>query len=68
MGKRMGRIRRIQTDFFELLFKNQEKTKKIRVNLPNPPNPFSHRIAIVSQHSEIRNPQSEIVNVIVFGF
>jgi hypothetical protein len=59
MGERIERIGRIDTDFFFAMFQIWAK-KKIRINLPNPPNPFSHRITIVSQHSEIHNPQSEI--------
>jgi hypothetical protein len=45
MGERIGRIGRIYTDFLgtnaRILSK---KVKKIRFNLPNPPNPFSHCI------------------------
>jgi hypothetical protein len=62
MGERMGRIGQMNTDFLVLrsILIHVQK-KKIRVNQPNPPNPFSHRITIVSQHSEIRNPHSEII-------
>jgi hypothetical protein len=46
MGERIGRIGRIETDFF-LIFSRIPSTcthEKIRFNPPNPPNPFSHRI------------------------
>jgi hypothetical protein len=48
MGERIGRIRRIETDFscfFCSDFENQAK-KKIRPYPPDPPNPFSHRITL----------------------
>jgi hypothetical protein len=45
MGERIRRIGQIGTDFLNpnarILSK---KSKKIRFNLPNPPNPFSHSI------------------------
>jgi hypothetical protein len=45
MGERIGRIGRIDTDFLGVhVLEIREKSKKIRFNLPNPPNPFSHRI------------------------
>jgi hypothetical protein len=47
MGERIGRIRRICTDFFlNECLKSEQKIKKIRVNPLNPPNPFSHCIGI----------------------
>jgi hypothetical protein len=47
MGERIGRIGRIQTDFGDLNARiSSKKSKKIRFNLPDPPNPFSHRIGI----------------------
>jgi hypothetical protein len=36
--------------------------RKIRVNPPNLPNPFSHSIPKVSPHSQSANPHSEIRN------
>jgi hypothetical protein len=58
MGERIGRIGRIQTDFF-YFFTDSKHThpKKIRSYPPDPPNPFSHRITTVSQHSKISNPK-----------
>jgi hypothetical protein len=55
MGERIGRIGRIDTDFFWMRVLchsvgNQRflrNDKKIRVNPPDPPNPFSHRITIL---------------------
>jgi hypothetical protein len=45
----MGRIGQINTDFFYFLLDHLiEIAKKIRVNLPNPPHPFSHSITIIS--------------------
>jgi hypothetical protein len=42
MGERIGRIR---TDFFGVrALEIRQKSKKIRFNPPDPPNPFSHRI------------------------
>jgi hypothetical protein len=42
MGERIGRI---ETDFWELYSQNpSKKTRKIRLNPPDPPNPFSHCI------------------------
>jgi hypothetical protein len=51
MGERIGRTGRIDTDFFRVMcLEIREKSKKkIRANPPDPPNPFSHRITIVSQ-------------------
>jgi hypothetical protein len=47
MGERIGRIGRIQTDFLNPNAQiSSKKSKEIRVNPPNPPNPFSHRITI----------------------
>jgi hypothetical protein len=47
MGERIGRIGRIDTDFYGArMLGIREKSKKIRVNPPDPPNPFSHRIII----------------------
>jgi hypothetical protein len=54
-----------ETDFFSILtwILNLNK-KKIRLHPPNPLNPFSHRIGIVSPipKSEIPNPKSPILN------
>jgi hypothetical protein len=46
MGERMGRIGRIRTDFFFgfILKIRAKKSRKIRLNPPDPPHPFSHRI------------------------
>jgi hypothetical protein len=46
MGERIGRIGRIETDFFLIFygFQAHAPQKKIRWYPPNPPNPFSHRI------------------------
>jgi hypothetical protein len=45
MGERIGRIGRIQTDFFLVrMLGIRKKSKKIRSDLPDPPNPFSHCI------------------------
>jgi hypothetical protein len=45
MGERMGRIGRIETDFFDFSRISSTRTqKKIRFNPPDPPHPFSHRI------------------------
>jgi hypothetical protein len=47
MGERIRRIGQIETDFLLTMHEFQaKKSKKIRFNLPNPPNPFSHRIGI----------------------
>jgi hypothetical protein len=47
MGERMGRIGQIDTDFFLLKSSDfKQKIKKIRINLPDPPHPFSHCISI----------------------
>jgi peroxiredoxin len=60
MGKRMGRIGRICTDFFGAMHDFQAKNQqKIRANPLNPPHPFFHSIGIPK--SEIRNPHSEIL-------
>jgi hypothetical protein len=45
MGERIRRIGRIDTDFSGVrVLGIREKSKKIRINPPDPPNPFSHRI------------------------
>jgi hypothetical protein len=45
MGEWMGRIGRMETDFFDFELKFQAKIKKkIRFYPPNPPHPFSHCI------------------------
>jgi hypothetical protein len=51
MGERMGRIGRIETDFFLIFSRipSTRTTKKIRSYPPNPPNPFSHRISTFPQ-------------------
>jgi hypothetical protein len=47
MEERIGRIEQIQTDFFTQMHEFQaKKSKKIRFNPPDPPNPFSHCIGI----------------------
>jgi hypothetical protein len=47
MGERIGRIWQIRTDFGDALHGFQaKKAKKIRFNLPNPPNPFFHCITL----------------------
>jgi hypothetical protein len=74
MDKRIRRIGQMDTDFFCLSFRLSFRrnpailsvsygmtSKKIRIHLPNPPNPFIHYIPI--PHSEIRNPHSEITKV-----
>jgi hypothetical protein len=49
MGERIGRIGRIDTDFFfARMLEIRKKSKKICVNPPDPPNPFSHRITKIS--------------------
>jgi hypothetical protein len=58
MGERIGRIGRIDTDFFVLLGFRTVVPKKIRANPPDPPNPFSHRIANIPK-SEIHIPKSQ---------
>jgi hypothetical protein len=45
----LSRFARIFFIFIQNPSKTKEKEKKIRANLPNPLNPFSHRIATVSQ-------------------
>jgi hypothetical protein len=44
----MGRIGRIRTDFFFIFSRilSTHTPEKIRLNPPDPPNPFSHRISI----------------------
>jgi hypothetical protein len=47
MGERMGRIGQIETDFFLSKCTDfKQKIKKIRLNPPDPPHPFSHCIGI----------------------
>jgi hypothetical protein len=47
MGERIRRIGQIQTDFLIKMHGFQaKKSKKIRSNPPDPPNPFSHCISI----------------------
>jgi hypothetical protein len=47
MGERIGQIGRIDTDFLgRVRLESVKNQKKIRVNPPNPPNPFSHSISI----------------------
>jgi hypothetical protein len=56
MGERIGRIGRIRTDFFWIqLYGFQANKKKIRSDLPNPPNPFSHRISIFQNKTQFTN-------------
>jgi hypothetical protein len=47
MEERIGRIRQIETDFFFTQMHGflSKKSKKIRLDPLNPPNPFSHCIA-----------------------
>jgi hypothetical protein len=43
------------------LFGSRKKIKKIRFNLPDPPNPFSHCITMFYvEHSESRNPMFHV--------
>jgi hypothetical protein len=45
MGERIGRIGRIGTDFFGIIYEFQaHASKKIRLDPPDLPNPFSHSI------------------------
>jgi hypothetical protein len=45
MGERIGRIGRIDTDFLgRVRLESVKSKKKIRVNPPDPPHPFSHCI------------------------
>jgi hypothetical protein len=56
MGERIGRIGRIYTDFsLEQMFKIGAKSQKIRLNLPNPPNPFSHCITRFQNDKRLDN-------------
>jgi hypothetical protein len=49
MGERIGRIGRMETDFFWVrVLGIRVKEKKIRLYPPDPPHPFSHRITLVS--------------------
>jgi hypothetical protein len=56
MGERIGRIGQIGTDFFDFpRIPSKRTTEKIRFNLPNPPNPFSHCITKTSYAKHIIN-------------
>jgi hypothetical protein len=47
MGERIGRIGRIETDFFGMrVLGIRQKIKEIRSYPPDPPNPFSHCITV----------------------
>jgi hypothetical protein len=64
MGERIGRIGRIKTDFFQYFILNRSENqkiilKKIRFNPPDPLNPFSHSITIVSHVLNSFIPNSE---------
>jgi hypothetical protein len=57
MEKRMGRMGQMETDFFLFLLRFRVQNKKKSVSI-RPIRPI--RSPKVSQHSEIRNPHSEI--------
>jgi hypothetical protein len=66
MGERIRRIGRIQTDFLGCVrLKSVNNPQKIRLDPPNPPNPFSHRISTFQSgnYGTPFNPQIRLLNI-----
>jgi hypothetical protein len=67
----LGGLGRLTQIFFKQMFNLPAKPKKIRVNLPNPPNPFSHSITkhlkvILNSFNFWLNPVNHIRNLVNF--